>query len=237
MAALELIDVTVRLGGRVALDNVSLRITEGERVALIGPNGGGKTTLLRALAGLVTPDSGTVRPGGSRIEIARRLAYVQQEEFWEFKFSVRDVVACGRFAHGDSDGAAVDRALARVGLESFADRAITSLSGGERRRVFVARALAQETKALLLDEPTTALDLKHREAVLHAARDFDGTIVMATHDLDGVRSLADRVVALRDGRIMHEGTPDEVLSDANVRELFFGDPLLGDQLFGETGRG
>jgi len=232
MAALELVGVTVRLGGRVALDNVSLTVEEGERVALVGPNGGGKTTLLRALAGLVTPDSGTIRPGGTRLEIARRLAYVQQEEFWEFDFPVRDVVACGRFAHGDSDGAAVDRALARVGLESFADRAITSLSGGERRRVFVARALAQETAALLLDEPTTALDLKHREAVLHAAREFDGTIVMATHDLDSVRSLADRVVALRAGRITLEGTPDEVLSDANLRELFFGGQSLGETALG-----
>jgi ABC-type cobalamin/Fe3+-siderophores transport system ATPase subunit len=222
MAALELVGVTVRLGGRVALDDVSLTVAEGERVALIGPNGGGKTTLLRALAGLVRLDSGTVRPAGSRMEIARQLAYVQQEEFWEFDFPVRDVVACGRFAHGGSGGTSVDAALARVGLESFADRAITSLSGGERRRVFVARALAQETSALLLDEPTTALDLKHREAVLRAAREFDGTIVMATHDLDSVRSLADRVVALRAGRIVREGTPDEVLSDASVRELFFG---------------
>ena len=219
MAMLELDGVTVELGGRKALDGVSLRVEAGERVALIGPNGGGKTTLLRALAGLVAPVAGTVRPSGNRLEIARLLAYVQQEEFWEFDFPVRDVVACGRFAHGDGGDHAVDRALSRVALEEFAARPITALSGGERRRVFVARALAQETPALLLDEPTTALDLRHREAVLDALRAFDGAIVMATHDLDAARELATRVVALKEGRVVREGAPDAVL--AETREIYF----------------
>src|SRR5512139_3839012 len=161
MDALELRGVTVRYGAHTALDRVDLAVAPGEHVALIGPNGSGKTTLLRALAGIVRPDSGEVRPAGAlaREEVARRIAFLPQEEHWEFPFPVEEVVACGRYAHapglfreGVEDLAAVDTALAAAGVAALRRRPITELSGGERRRAMLARALAQRAGALLLDE-------------------------------------------------------------------------------------
>jgi iron complex transport system ATP-binding protein len=229
MAVLVLNDACVRFGAREVLRDVSLRVAEGERVALIGPNGAGKTSLLRAIAGLVPLAAGSAHPADeySRRELAHHLAYVPQEEFWEFEFAVREVVACGRysyagslFAESESDRSAVARALDAVGLAQFADRPITALSGGERRRVIVARALAQGAPVLVLDEPTTALDLLHRGAVLAVLREFEGAVLFATHDLEAAASLADRVVVLHEGRIHTEGPPAQVLTEALLRDVF-----------------
>ncbi|MEM8882642.1 MAG: ABC transporter ATP-binding protein [Planctomycetota bacterium] len=225
MAILELRDATVRFGARPVLSAVSLAVEPRERVALIGPNGGGKTTLLRALAGLLPLDAGEALPIGdcSRREAAHHVAYVPQEEFWEFEFPVREVVACGRYSYTDTltaEREAVDRALAAVALEDLADRSITELSGGERRRVIVARALVQQTPALLMDEPTTALDLRHRAAVLRAMRSFEGAILFATHDLEAAARLADRIVVLHEGGIRTQGAPADVLTEELLRELF-----------------
>jgi iron complex transport system ATP-binding protein len=229
MDALELHRVTVRYGGRTALDAVDLLVAPGEHVALIGPNGSGKTTLLRALAGIVRPQWGSVRPAGAlaRDEAARRIAYLPQEEHWEFPFPVEEVVACGRYAHapglfreGIEDLAAVDTALAAAGVATLRRRPITELSGGERRRVMLARALAQRAGALLLDEPTSALDLEHRNAVLAAIRTVRGAVVLATHDLDAAAACASRLVVLAAGRIAAEGPPAEILTEALLREVF-----------------
>ncbi|MHC4817784.1 MAG: ABC transporter ATP-binding protein, partial [Planctomycetota bacterium] len=215
MGALELASATVRYGARTALDRVDLTVPAGERVALIGPNGSGKTTLLRALAGILRPDAGTARPaaGLTQRELALRVAFLPQEEHWEFPFPVEDVVACGRYAHAPGlfkeaveDYAAVDTALAAVGLAPLRTRPITELSGGERRRVVLARALAQRAPALLLDEPTTALDLEHRHAVLTVLAGFSGTVVLATHDLDAAAAACERVVVLDAGRVVADGT-------------------------------
>ena len=229
MAALELHRVRVCFGVREVLHDVSLTVAPGERVAVIGPNGGGKTTLLRAIAGLIPLAAGEARPAGkaSRRDLARQIAYVPQEEFWEFDFAVRDVVACGRYAHAGSlfteserDRDIVAAALASVGLSDLAERPITALSGGERRRVIVARALAQGAPALVLDEPTTALDLLHRGAVVQVLREFAGAVLFATHDLDAAASLADRVVVLRDGRIEGDGPPELVLTAELLSDVF-----------------
>jgi len=221
MAALELSGVTVRYGTRVVLDAIDLRVGERERVALIGPNGSGKTTLLRALAGIVKPDAGRARPAGDldRAALARRLSFLPQEEFWEFPFTVAQVVACGRFVFRDHDAGAVEGAIARVGLAGLRDRPITELSGGERRLALLARSLAQQAPALLLDEPTTALDLEHRHAVLSILAALEGAVLLSTHDLDAAASCA-RVVVLDKGRIAADGAPGQVLTVDLLRDVF-----------------
>jgi iron complex transport system ATP-binding protein len=235
MDALELHRVTVRYGGRTALDAVDLLVAPGEHVALIGPNGSGKTTLLRALAGIVRPQWGSVRPAGAlaRDEAARRIAYLPQEEHWEFPFPVEEVVACGRYAHAPGlfresveDFAAVDTALAAVGVAALRRRPITELSGGERRRAMLARALAQRAPALLLDEPTTALDLEHRHAVLEALRELRGSVVLATHDLDAAAASCGRIVVLARGRVVADGPPASILTEALLREVFHVDARI-----------
>lgn len=229
MDALELRGVTVRYGAHTALDRVDLSVAAGEHVALIGPNGSGKTTLLRALAGIVRPDEGEVLPAGAfaRDEVARRIAFLPQEEHWEFPFPVEEVVACGRYAHAPGlfresveDLAAVDTALAAAGVAALRRRPITELSGGERRRAMLARALAQRAGALLLDEPTSALDLEHRHAILGALRELRGSVVLATHDLDAAAACSSRIVVLAGGRIVADGAPSQILTEALLREVF-----------------
>ena len=229
MATLELHGASVRYGSHVALADVSFTLGEDERVALIGPNGSGKTTMLRALSGLQTLSAGRASPVGSlpRREVAKHLAYVPQEEYWEFAFPVSEVVACGRYAHADSlfgasaeDREAVDEALAAVDMVALRDRPVNAISGGERRRAILARALAQRAHALVLDEPTTALDLGHREAVLRAVADYRGAVLFATHDLDAAAAIASRIVVLAEGRIVKDGAPREVLTEALLSEVF-----------------
>jgi iron complex transport system ATP-binding protein len=226
---LSLDSVTVRYGDRAVLEDVSLAIPAGQRVALLGPNGSGKTTLLRTLAGILTPDQGRVTPitGLRRAEAARLVCFLPQEEHWEFPFTVEQVVGCGRYAwteslffESETDRAAVAGALRAVGMAEFRERPITELSGGERRRAMLARALAQGAASLLLAEPTTALDLKHRQAILDAFGSLTGTLVFSTHDLDAAAAACERLVLLSEGRIVADGTPEEVLTEPRIREVF-----------------
>ena len=235
MDSLDLSGVTVRYGDREALSGIDLRVEAGERVALIGPNGSGKTTLLRTLAGIMRPDAGEVRPAGglSRREIARRVAFLPQNEFWEFPFLVEDVVRCGRYAfatalfgESEEDRAAIERAIAAVGLKDLRKRPVTELSGGERRRAVLARALAQETPIMLLDEPTTALDLEHRHAVLKALGEREGSVIFSTHDLDAAAGYARRVVVLDHGRLIADGSPQDVITEALLRDVFHVDARI-----------
>jgi len=229
MAALELDGVTVRFGRVTVLDGIDLAIPAGQRVALVGPNGSGKTTLLRTLAGIVRPVAGGVRPadGMRRHEIARVISFLPQEEYWEFPFTVAELVHCGRYVHAaglfgatTEDHAAVDTAIAAVGLAEMRERPVTELSGGERRRAVLARALAQRAPVLLLDEPTTALDLEHRQAILGVLADRQGTVVFATHELDVAAAHAERVLVMDGGRLAADGAPEEVITDALLREVF-----------------
>jgi iron complex transport system ATP-binding protein len=228
-------DVVVDRGARV-LDGVSLAAGEGEVVGLVGPNGAGKTTLLRVCNGSLAPASGEVRvdgdplPGLSARETARRVATVPQEPSLGFDFPVREAVAMGRTAHvprlgrrGPDDRAAVARAMDRAAVTDLADRPVTALSGGERARVSLARALAQETPVLLLDEPTANLDVGHQVRTLSLVRGLadDGrAIVAAVHDLDLAARFCDRLVLLADAAVRATGDPAAVLTPAALADAF-----------------
>jgi iron complex transport system ATP-binding protein len=228
MSAIELKGVTVELGGRPVVDRVDATVADGEWVALIGPNGAGKTTLLRALARLVS-FSGEIELDGrplaefGRGELARLVAVVPQEPSTPPWMTVAEYVLLGRTPHlgplakeGARDRDAAARALARLDLLAFVDRRLGTLSGGEKQRVVVARALAQEAAIVLLDEPTAALDIGHQQQaldLLDGLRAESGlTLVAAMHDLTLAAQYADRMLLLDAGRVVADGAPTEVLT-------------------------
>jgi iron complex transport system ATP-binding protein len=227
MSALELCGVSVALGGRTVVDDVSLSVAGGQWAALVGANGSGKTTTLRAVAGFVRHGgrvlvSGVDSAGLRRRERARLIAVVPQIPTTPPDMIVRDYVLLGRTPYtgyfgGESRGdrAATERAISRLDLEAFASRPLGWLSGGERQRVVLARALAQEVGILLLDEPTSALDLARQQRVLELVdglRREDGLAVLAAmHDLTAVSLYADEVHLLGGGRLVASGDAREVL--------------------------
>lgn len=218
------------------LAGADLAVAPGEVVGLLGRNGAGKTTLLRAAAGLAVPDAGTVRLEGrplaswSRLERARAIALVPQETHFPFPFTVAEVVLMGRAPHlgwfgfeGRHDLDAAHDAMTQVGIEALAGRSVLTLSGGERQLAVVARALAQEPRLLLLDEPTAFLDLRHRLDVLARVRAFaaaGGSALVVSHDLGLAARACDRLALLAEGRILAAGPPAEVLTPALVRAAF-----------------
>jgi len=210
--------------GRLAA--VSLDLGPGELVALVGPNGAGKSTLIQALVGLL-PAEGLVRWNGQPLsqiamqERGRRLAWVGQEAHFEFAFPVREVVAQGRYAWGDDPGG-VAEALAELDLTHLAERPVTRLSGGERHRVGLARALATAAPIQLWDEPVAQLDVRHALEVMRLARrlaDGGGTLVVSLHDLRAAYRF-DRVLVLDQGRLVGNGPPHEVLTAPLIRDVF-----------------
>ena len=232
MNAIELEDVTVVLGGRPVVDGIDAAVAEGEWLALIGPNGAGKTTLLRAIARLV-PFSGTIQLEGRsimqmrRAELSRLIAVVPQEPSTPPWMTVAEYVLLGRTPHlgplakeGRRDREAAARALARLDLLGYGERRLGTLSGGEKQRAVVARALAQEAKIVLLDEPTAALDIGHQQQafdLLDALRAESGlTLVAAMHDLTLAAQYADRMVLLDAGRVAADGAPHAVLTEEAI---------------------
>jgi len=223
-------------GARPALDAVSFSARSGEFVGLLGPNGAGKSTLVRLVAGLLAPSAGTVRLAGldphaaPRRAVARVCALVPQEPRVAWPFTVREAVMMGRaprqglLALPDRfDRGAVEGALEACDLGHLASRRLDTLSGGERRRVFFARALAQEPRVLLLDEPTAFLDLAHQVAAMRMAQlaARGGLCVVAVlHDLNLAAAACDRLVVLASGRVVAEGKPAEVLTAERVRDVW-----------------
>jgi iron complex transport system ATP-binding protein len=228
--------VRVSLGDKPVVDGVDLSAQRGEWLSIVGPNGAGKTTLLRYLAGAVG-GTGDVRFDGRPVEdLSRRqrallLALVPQSPVIPVGMRVVDYVLLGRTPHirplgveGAADLAATHDALSHLDLLGFADREVTTLSGGERQRVLIARALAQGASVVLLDEPTTALDVGHQQQVLELVDDLrrrhDLTVVTTMHDLTLAGQYADRLVLLDAGRVVAEGRADEVLTESNLRRYY-----------------
>ncbi|HVA69543.1 MAG TPA: ABC transporter ATP-binding protein [Candidatus Binataceae bacterium] len=230
-------DLTGGYGDRAVLHSVSLDAAPGEMLAIVGPNGAGKSTLLRILAGSLRPWKGAVELMGAPLEsyerrtLARSLAFVAQEYPVAFPFTVLEVVLMGRAPHlgafhleSGRDLEVAHDALARLGLLELAARPIQEISGGERKRVFLARALAQEPRVAMLDEPTAHLDLRHIAEIfarLAELRSTHGLAVVATlHDLNAAAQYADRVMILKDGAAVGYGPPEEVLTEQLLQEVY-----------------
>lgn len=226
--------LTVVRQGKAIVDGVDLSLSSGERLALIGPNGAGKTTLLRCLAGSIRPERGAVVLHGRDLlawhaqELAQHRAVLRQQGIPGLPFTVREVVEMGRAPHGSRGlRAAVDAAIACLGLEPHADRPVQRLSGGEQQRVHLARALAQlhgvECPLLFLDEPTNNLDPRYQAGVLSVAgelADRGGTVVAVLHDLVLASLFADRVVLMSGGSTVCSGHPDAVLSQGTLEAVY-----------------
>lgn len=219
--------------GKMIVDGVTLQAAPGRVLGLIGPNGSGKSSLLRLLcrlrnvaSGVVTLDERDIAVVPRR-ELARRLAFVEQQATTEIQLSVCDVVRLGRTPHraalaswNGADEAAVNEALARVGLTERHHQSWHTLSGGERQRVHIARALAQEPSELILDEPTNHLDIQHQLSILRLVRRLGVTCIVALHDLNLASLFCDRIGVLAAGRLVAAGAPEEVLTPALIRDVF-----------------
>ncbi len=222
-------DLACGYGHGLVLKGVTLTVERGECVAVIGPNGSGKTTLFRAATGLLPAAAGEVRLDGrpvsayGRAELARKAAVLPQRFAPHFSFTVEEFAALGRYAREESPEA-VRRALEETDLLALAARPVTELSGGEAQRALLAQALAQEPELLLLDEPTTFLDVGHQRDILDrvtALRRAGGlTVVMVLHDLNLASDYCDRIVLLNEGRVEREGAPAEVLDYALIERVY-----------------
>lgn len=228
--------VEFSFNGSQVLNDVNLDVGSGDVLGIVGPNGSGKTTLLRCINRILKPRAGSILIDGQELktlgqeDIARRIGYVPQTENKTFPATVFDSVLMGRKPHinwkpGDRDLEIVSNVIKKLDLESLAMRDITELSGGQKQKVVMARALAQEPQVLLLDEPTSSLDLKHQMEVMNIAKaqTEDGvSVVMAIHDLNLAARYSDKIVMLKDGYILHAGgteilTPDKIESVYEVK--------------------
>ena len=224
-------------GLSLAVRDVSVEVEPGSITGLLGPNGCGKTSLLKLLSGIVTPQQGRVTLDGTplrglpRREVARRIAVVPQETHPAFDYSALEMVLMGRHPHlgtfqleGPNDVAVAREALVATGTAHLADRAYMTLSGGEKQRVVIASALAQQPRILLLDEPTASLDIGFQleiQALLVALnRDRGVTMVLATHDLNLAAAICHRLVLMRGGGVIAQGATADVLTAANIRQLY-----------------
>lgn len=221
---------------RLVVRDLDLDLRAGAVTAVIGPNGCGKSTLLRALARLLAPHSGSVLLDGQDLhrlptrDVARRLGLLPQAPVTPDGITVRDLVRRGRTPHtsvwrqwSPADQQALEHALATTGMTALADEQVDTLSGGQRQRAWLAMVVAQDTPLLLLDEPTTYLDMAHQLDVLELVRDLHRagtTVVMVLHDVNQAARYADHLVALRDGAVVAQGEPDDVLTPALVQDVF-----------------
>ncbi len=234
--AIQINDVALELNGTPILRGVSFDIGQGEYVSIIGPNGAGKTTLLRCLLGMYSYNgsariNGTECRGYDSRALARQVSYVPQTHDIEFPLAVYDFVMMGRYPYLSAlspaqkqDEEAVERALQITGTGQFRNRTLRTLSGGERQKVYIAAALAQETPVMLLDEPATFLDWRHQTEVMKLLKKINAecgaTILAVNHDLNSAAHWSDRIIALKNGKTLFSGTPQELIQPAPLETLF-----------------
>ena len=224
-------------GDDPVIEGASIRVTPGEVTALVGPNGSGKSTLLKGFANQLALDSGTICLDGTAIHeldtkvLARKLGLLSQENVSPDSITVEKLVEHGRYPHRDffdsltdADQAAIDRAISLSGVEHLREREVGSLSGGQKQLAWIAMVLAQETGVLLLDEPTTFLDLHHQLEVMEIVEtlrdESDITVVLVLHDIDQAARYADHMVALKEGAIYARGSPEEVVTEELLADVF-----------------
>jgi iron complex transport system ATP-binding protein len=234
---IEVHSVSFRYHEDWVLQDVSFRVEKGEFVGVIGPNGSGKTTLLKTLYRLLSPQKGEILfelaplREMSRNDIAKRIAVVSQETQLLFPFSVLETVLMGRSPYlghlmfeSEKDLEIAKRAMEWTNLLPFSERSMDELSGGERKRVFIARALAQEPEVILLDEPTANLDIHHQmdflDLILTLNREKGLTIVMASHDMNIASEFCDRLILFQKGKIYKIGAPEEVITKENIESVY-----------------
>jgi iron complex transport system ATP-binding protein len=237
MPVIDARNISFSYAAKPVMGDVSFAIDEGQVIAVIGPNGSGKTTLLKIINGTLFPDDGQMLIDGKetgrwqRKEIAQKVAIVPQETAMIFPFYAEEIVLMGRFPHlgrysfeDKKDYKIVHEAMEKTDTLAFADRRFSELSAGERQRVLIARALAQEPKVLLLDESTVFLDLKHQSQFLALLRQLNTerqlTVIFVTHDINLAAQNADRIILLYSGKIYAIGKPAEVITAANIKEVY-----------------
>lgn len=230
-------EVGFKYGESWALKDLELEIQPGELLGILGPNGSGKSTLLKVVDGILTPQAGEVllkgRPVSTypRVALAREVAMVAQENHFRFSFSALEVVLMGRFPYmkrfqfeGKEDMGVALKALGATHCLELADRPIHELSGGEKQRVLIARALAQEPAVILLDEPTSFLDLRYKREIFDLisslSHDRGLCVLVVSHDIDLTAHYSDRIVMLKEGRICSTGPPEEVITTSNIESVY-----------------
>ncbi|OZI32983.1 iron ABC transporter ATP-binding protein [Bordetella genomosp. 1] len=244
---IEVQGVTKRYDTSVVVDDVTLRLPDAGITAIVGPNGAGKSTLLSMVSRLLPLSAGVVRVDELDVahadskELARRLAILRQDNHLPLRLTVRDLVAFGRFPHSGGrltleDKAHIDRAIDYMELAPLAGRYLDEMSGGQRQRAFVAMVLCQDTRYILLDEPLNSLDMKHAVAMMRilrrAADELGKSVVVVLHDLNFAAAYADLIVAMRDGRVAHQGPPDQII-DAALLSALYGLPIRVHEIDGQ----
>lgn len=231
-------DLTIKINGKLILDNINISFEPGKRTAIIGPNGCGKSTLLKAVSGLSRHYQGDIFLDGqninswSRKKIARKMAILPQGATAPTDLTVKELVAYGRFPYrsllkssdNQKDKEIIAEAMAKTKIDKFASRLVSTLSGGERQRTWIAMALAQQPQILLLDEPTTYLDIAHQLEVMQIITELNlrenMTIIMVLHDINHARIYADDIVVIKDRHVFAQGAPQDVLNPDNLATVF-----------------